>query len=442
MSRPKEPSKFNNFYTPRNTRFYSSCPYKKLDRSRHEIRLLKAKEPLNPSTLEFELIQKVAVPRYHGKYSTVSYHSGNPHNTAKLLIDGRTFNAFRNLRDALQRLIRFWAQKFPGKELHIWADQVCINQTVYAYPLFSPEWNDIYDLLESSWWERAWVYQEFIVSRRAYFMSGLNFCVPWSELCTPLSNFMSMDIQKACKENNKAFTRDQKYYSECIRVLELEEFTRRVEMSRKAKETAEAVVNGKRLWKGSCDLSILMRHSRNCQSSEMRDKVYAFLGLTHPEYGIVPNYTSSTSIVKLLTHTARRIIEVERNLDILSDAVRLRSATYGTQLPSWVPDWTIPEDNESRLFRQTINLPPDCQASKGAPPSFRFRADDDGSDGQVLEVQAVFIDSLTAVTRDDYQSWCEFRTSKGRTIRTTSSADIGDEIWVICGVRFPFVLRK
>jgi hypothetical protein len=187
---------------------------------------------------------------------------------------------------------------------------------------------------------------------------------------------------------------------------------------------------------------VLMRHSRNCQTSGARDKVYAFLGLTDPTYGIVPDYAPSNSIVDVLTHTARRIIGVEKSLEILSDAIKLRSADIGTQLPSWVPDWTRPEDSESRRFRHTLQLQPDCKASLNMRPKFAFEADIGGKASYVLQVSGIFVGNIVRNTRDEYKSWCEFRTDGNYLIRTTSSADIGDELWVIYGVDFPFVLRR
>jgi hypothetical protein len=89
----------------------------------------------------------------------------------------------------------------------------------------------------------------------------------------------------------------------------------------------------------SDDLLTYLSHSRTCRSSDRRDRVYAFIGLVGPSYGIVLDYSDHNTIIHVLIDTAQKIIHHDRNLRILSYAAGT-GGTLSFKLPSWVPDWT------------------------------------------------------------------------------------------------------
>ena len=70
------------------------------------------------------------------------------------------------------------------------------------------------------------------------------------------------------------------------------------------------------------DLKAHLRHSRRCQASDPRDRIYAFLGLADPGYIITADYTRAYKIEHALLRTAQRIIEHEGTLAILEHAGR------------------------------------------------------------------------------------------------------------------------
>lgn len=85
---------------------------------------------------------------------------------------------------------------------------------------------------------------------------------------------------------------------------------------------------------------------RNAQSTDARDKFYAFLGLLRnskpvPEEEVAhlptPDYTKP--VVKVFHELARYIMKMGSDLQLLSH-VQDQSWTKHTDLPSWVPDWT------------------------------------------------------------------------------------------------------
>ncbi|CAO2650619.1 Nn.00g019110.m01.CDS01 [Neocucurbitaria sp. VM-36] len=126
-------NKYDNFYTPQNKDFYSSIGYLGFKPEDRKIRLLRI-QPLKPgdnkrSPIEAELVDGQPLHAVQGKFTTISYCAGDPKKTETIYINGRTFNAFSNLGHALRLVRDFWKEKFGTRELLLWADQVCINQS-------------------------------------------------------------------------------------------------------------------------------------------------------------------------------------------------------------------------------------------------------------------------------------------------------------------------
>jgi hypothetical protein len=199
--------------------------------------------------------------------------------------------------------------------------------------------------LSRPWWSRAWVYQEFIMAPRAYFVYGES-TVSWAELSTVLEEVSSLgeeqlkdlenNISKSMKESEteeeeKALFRSRLIITAVL--LYLPKF-------RSCLGPVTSFMKGKARQKKVFGLKELLQHSRQCQASDPRDRIYAFLGLADQGYGIIPKYTWENTIVHVLIHTAQRIITFEGNLDILEHVSEGREK-LGILLPSWVPDVSI-----------------------------------------------------------------------------------------------------
>jgi hypothetical protein len=97
----------------------------------------------------------------------------------------------------------------------------------------------------------------------------------------------------------------------------------------------------------------LLRIGSNFECKDIRDKVYALLGLASNTLEIEPDYDKSEA--KVLTDTARRILRTSSNLDLLNHV----GYTKEIKLPSWVPDWSLPK---SRFFLDTrFKLTPEAE---------------------------------------------------------------------------------
>jgi hypothetical protein len=93
----------------------------------------------------------------------------------------------------------------------------------------------------------------------------------------------------------------------------------------------------------------LLRYTRPKKAKDCRDKIYAILDLVVDvdRSVIYPNYCISTAA--LYTKLARYLLQSQRRLDILG-AVQLVPPVAGRErgldleldLPTWVPDWSLP----------------------------------------------------------------------------------------------------
>ncbi|KAL1607660.1 hypothetical protein SLS60_002595 [Paraconiothyrium brasiliense] len=83
------------------------------------------------------------------------------------------------------------------------------------------------------------------------------------------------------------------------------------------------------------DVLTVLHRSRNCSSTDPRDKVYAVLGLAQAEFrdGFPIDY--SLTVEEVYTQLATHTMELEQELRVLkyADGLRMRD------MPSWVPQW-------------------------------------------------------------------------------------------------------
>jgi len=124
---------YDNFYTPQNSEFYSKFQYMNLESEQHRIRLLRI-QPIGPgednsSRIKCEVVDNQSLAAIRGQFTTISYCAGDPKKTERILVNGLKFNAFSNLGHALRQARHFWAEKYDTRELLLWADQICINQS-------------------------------------------------------------------------------------------------------------------------------------------------------------------------------------------------------------------------------------------------------------------------------------------------------------------------
>ena len=213
----------------------------------------------------------------------------------------------------------------------------------------------------------------------------------------------------------------------------------------------QSMVSGKINFKRSSDLKILLQHSRNCESSDPRDRVYAFLGLAHRGYGIVPDYSFSHTIIHVLVQTAQQIINYDKSLDILQHVRRGRDK-LGTFLPTWVPDWTskelVPGLESYISFLKAEGYDTDFDASSGRLPEPKYRIDEKSETNTDIQLKGIFLGYLGEFKSpvEGFPQLSRFSPYDGNVAICENSSiadnDADDEIWILYGSSRPVLLRE
>jgi hypothetical protein len=79
--------------------------------------------------IQCDLPDDLSLEEYTKRFTTISYCAGDPKQTESVTVDGLCFIAFANLGHALRQARHFWKKTYGDRELLLWADQICINQS-------------------------------------------------------------------------------------------------------------------------------------------------------------------------------------------------------------------------------------------------------------------------------------------------------------------------
>lgn len=122
------------------------------------------------------------------------------------------------------------------------------------------------------------------------------------------------------------------------------------------------------------DLLTMLNMTKNCRSTDPRDKVYGLMGLTGERLQTLLKVDYAQSIDEVFTRTAAAIIVLREDLEILAySSSTTNSDIKDRSLPSWVPDWTVhrggPTVNPQFRSRHVGPWNSSKQWSLGAPAS-------------------------------------------------------------------------
>lgn len=405
----------DNFCTPENRAFYESALYQPLDNNAREVRMVTLSlASQGHEQLELTLEDKLPLASFGDSTYALSYAAGAHTQTEVIRVSAgeknAEFNAFATLAKAL-RALRDLAPDvavIPDAVRHIWADQICINQsdpderayqvehmreiyqsvdatviylgedkydgralaylkTVIEYcseGLSRPsdnEWNDVLNqaaewivehvrnpdhaddwwavraLFEAPWWKRGWVCQEAVVSANAVIFHGSSamhiapFTVAATVFLRARRNLI-IELRQQIADRNVAAGDLNLVHSFDPNQVDFILQTSADWWERK--NTAFE------------DIKPLLRHARNCETGDPRDRVYAFIGLADPAYCIKPSYKLGAS--ETFMQTAACIIRKGKRLQVVFDAMHNSGMP---DLPSWAADWTTPTQRTRLLYQ-------------------------------------------------------------------------------------------
>ncbi|EWY92013.1 hypothetical protein FOYG_08919 [Fusarium oxysporum NRRL 32931] len=200
-------------------------------------------------------------------------------------------------------------------------------------------------LVKRPWFFRTWVIQEIALAKRAVMMCGedstlwKNVDVSWKPDFSGGAKGLSTSRGKECDHPIEGFDPDSHVRS--LRLLKV----------------------------GSDPMSIL-RYSRVCQTTEIRDKIYGILGLFEP--GFIP-VDYDLPVEDIFRQFAQAVLILTKDLRILK---HLGAKQSYPNLPSWVPDFTdtstnsLPEEHWYAPYRKDAEGNYDVRCTDGTQHSF------------------------------------------------------------------------
>ena len=179
----------------------------------------------------------------------------------------------------------------------------------FELPYDSQTWRAIYDITKRAYFERLWIWQEIQMARRDAVMQCGQDRIPWHL-------FRRAAICLFEKDN--------------IPSLEMREQFRRLRPLTRVREVDS--------------LNVLFSAISRRKCSEPKDKVYGLLGLGPPDFRkrIIPQYSSSVGDVYKNAFLAH--LDLVNRLELIQD---YDLGNRQIQAPSWVPDWSVFQKNNS-----------------------------------------------------------------------------------------------
>ncbi|KAI4282890.1 MAG: hypothetical protein L6R38_002584 [Xanthoria sp. 2 TBL-2021] len=221
-----------------------------------------------------------------------------------------------------------------------------------------------FDLLERPWFTRTWIVQEAVMASKAVLLCGTK-SVPWIDFL----DAFAYSIKQPSLMN--ILTPETLAYA--LGLL----------------SACRAVQGGP----GQRLLDLLLQH-RQCGASDSRDKVFALCGLANDtgsnRLDVKPDYRRNK--VEVYTDVAKSILLRSGDLDLLS-VPRHSTASTVIDLPSWAPDWSLPQKQTSFSARDISgNRLFQFKATRDTKADPKFSVDD-----TLLSVKGMFIDQVISV---------------------------------------------
>ncbi len=348
------------------------------------------------------------------EYIALSYVWGTSGTTARICCSGVNFNISDNLAIILPTLRNFFKKEFSTEiaRIPIWVDAICINQAdarekegqvkimgqiyrkaemviaflgdaddetedviVLINKLFEvfiewgpdmdrgvsfeqlrlqhahrlPRWDDPVVLAFRKfflrpWFSRAWTFQEALLSQRFLF------------LCGPHSIQAENLFAAVIVAGVSGYTVN---YPEPHFFQDLWRFRETIADG----EAAEDGSREKEHMQRYCQLSNLLRITRDRDATDPRDKIYSLLAIVQLKNDPLLKINYDRPVEEVYTDATRYCIEREQDLRVLGSAAwpfPTKTNKCTPNLPSWVPDWqihtpeiiqlslstTLPESNE------------------------------------------------------------------------------------------------
>lgn len=277
-------------------------------------------------------------------------------------------------------------------------------------PLSYQKWLGFIAFMNRPWFSRSWVVQELALAKKVNVVCGTR-SIPWEQLAKTIEfvratkwyHHLSTEKMRHIRELNhrpgvykKLLASNSKFGIEPVWLNNTRNALQAQAQTRAAGTTTGTTSNS------SPTLRMLVDTHRYTNATDPRDKVYAFLSLAsrrplesaeeedsrnrRHHHDIEPNY--QTSVRQVYIEAACTLLLGYQNLYLLSH-VQDASTTKVKNLPSWVPDYSVPLSPYPLDYRGNCNWSA-CGNVKWTPPQDK----DDMLKRGMLPVQGFHIDTV------------------------------------------------
>jgi hypothetical protein len=235
----------------------------------------------------------------------------------------------------------------------------------------SPDWESFQEFFRQEYFSRMWVLQEVALATKDPVIMYGEKIIEWEVLTSAARMWHASGLFLAQPKRDLSFN-----------VILIDQYRTASSTERKQHFT----------------LMQLLRHTKRCRATDPRDRIYALYGLASDIYDqngkatIEPNYHDS--VEKVYREVAASLIRRGENLDLLPFCQR-PLVDNGRYLPSWVPDWTVFDDQLPDFIHVSSLL----SNSSGLLASSNFAGQGSvSSDIRILRVSGVLIDAISWVS--------------------------------------------
>lgn len=265
-------------------------------------------------------------------------------------------------------------------------------------------------ILSSPYWTRAWVRQEYLRSHRTCFMAQYEI--------VPIKILQTLSLPENRWELTEYEHNDTEIDSEQCCACQFFPYREKFNsLQDSMKEFFATHVNE--------DLLVTLSRTKSCQSSDPRDQVYAFLGISQPNYGIVADYSAQFTLDDLYCKLAREAIIHHSDLSLLyynwyHDPLPETSQRHN--LPSWVPYW--PVVTTVKFYSSPKYWDPDNRSV------VQFLPDSSGNENRILKARGIKGTEI-AMPGSREGTFQRYGRTSGRSLILKGEVHEGDELWAL-----------
>jgi hypothetical protein len=137
----------------------------------------------------------------------------------------------------------------------------------------------------------------------------------------------------------------------------------------------------------------LFLDSRDRLATDPRDKIYSLRGIVNKKIAHSIQVDYNKSVEDVYTSFSKKILSIRPDLQILSAVIHAHKAISGLQLPSYVPDWTLPKYGGGILQRY-YRFKPEClfRAAGSTPTGITTSESSD-----VISIEGIRLDTIKRI---------------------------------------------